>query len=61
MVISDSQIVKNPELLLRDIEHLLKDNKAREKLAEAFHDTADITAANKLADIIIGTANGTRA
>ncbi len=61
MVISDSQIVKNPELLLRDIEHLLKDNNARKELAEAFHDTADITAANKLADIIIGTANGTRA
>ena len=61
MVISDSQIVKNPELLLRDIEHLLKDNDARKELAEAFHDTADTAAAEKLAEIILDTANGNRA
>ena len=36
---------KNPELLQRDLEVLLKTETAREKLAAALHKTADITAA----------------
>ena len=60
-VVSDSQIVKNPELLLRDIDVLLKDEAIRDKLAEAFHKTADISAAEKLAHILIDTAKGSKA
>ena len=59
MVVSDEQIVKNPELLQHDIEVLLKSEAAREKLAAAFHKTADITAAEKLSEILLTIPKGT--
>ncbi len=60
-VVSDTQIVKNPELLLHDIELLLKNEDTRTKLAEAFHKTADISAAEKLARILQDTAKEAKA
>jgi UDP-N-acetylglucosamine--N-acetylmuramyl-(pentapeptide) pyrophosphoryl-undecaprenol N-acetylglucosamine transferase len=60
-VVSDAQIVKNPESLLREIESLLKDENARTALAESFHKTADISAAEKLARILLDTAKEAKA
>ena len=56
IVVSDSKMMKKPELLLDAILHLLRSEKEREKLAKNLHSFTKDNAAESLADIIIGVA-----
>lgn len=55
-VVSDMEMVANPEILLNEIRHLVKSPRLRSDMAERFHKEARADAASKLAEIIIGEA-----
>ena len=56
IVVSDSKMMKKPELLLDAILHLLRSEKERKKLAKNLHSFTKDNAAESLADMIIGVA-----
>ena len=54
VVVSDSKMMKKPELLLEAIMHLLRSEKEREKLANNLHGFTKDNAAENLAKMVIG-------
>jgi UDP-N-acetylglucosamine--N-acetylmuramyl-(pentapeptide) pyrophosphoryl-undecaprenol N-acetylglucosamine transferase len=54
--LSDIALQQNSDLLRKEIDALLDNPKSREKIAKALHATADYSAAQKLATIILNTA-----
>ena len=56
VVVSDSKMMKKPELLLEAIMHLLRSEKDREKLANNLHSFTKDNAAENLAKMVIGVA-----
>lgn len=58
VVVSDSKMMKKPELLLDAIVHLLKSERECERLAVNLHSFTKEHAAENLAKIVIGVASG---
>lgn len=56
--LSDQSLQKNPELLLREVERLLANPKARLELARNLHNTSDQNSAQKLTQLLINVAEG---
>jgi UDP-N-acetylglucosamine--N-acetylmuramyl-(pentapeptide) pyrophosphoryl-undecaprenol N-acetylglucosamine transferase len=56
VVVSDSKMMKKPELLLEAIMHLLRSEKDREKLANNLHSFTKDNVAENLAKMVIGVA-----
>lgn len=52
-VVNDFEMVKNPEILLKEIQHLVKNPKLRDKMAENLSHEAHRDAAKHLAEIIL--------
>ena len=55
-VVSDSEMMKNPNLLLESIRHLVKSPRLRADMADALHKEARADAARRLAEIILDAA-----
>jgi UDP-N-acetylglucosamine--N-acetylmuramyl-(pentapeptide) pyrophosphoryl-undecaprenol N-acetylglucosamine transferase len=52
-VINDAEMVQNPEILLKEIQHLIKSPKTRSEMAENLSREARSDAAKRLAEIIL--------
>lgn len=60
MVVPDSKMVENPQLLLNAVRTLIRSPKKREELSANLHEMAKTNAAEKLADILIEIATEKR-
>lgn len=55
-VVSDIEMVKNPKLLLEEIQHLVRSPRLRSDMADRFHEEARSDSARRLAEMILEEA-----